>query len=121
MKDYKKFLKEFMESWKNLVGGATCELFAENVKYYENPIDEPIIGRENVVPLWSVVKENQKDITYKGSILFENDKSCVYHFTMQRTMVKTGKVQIIDGIFEIKLNAKNKLTYFKQWRYTKEQ
>lgn len=121
MKDYKTFLKKFMDSWKNLEGAKTCDLMADNVKYYENPIDEPVVGRENVVPLWAVVKDNQKDISYKGKILFEDDKSCIYHFAMQRTMVKTGKVQNIDGIFEIKLNSKNQLTYFKQWRFTKEQ
>ncbi len=66
MKDYKKFLKEFMDSWKNLEGGVTCELFAEKLNYYENPIDPPLTTKSEVIPLWSVVKENQKDISYKG-------------------------------------------------------
>ena len=70
--------------------------------------------------MWKVVPENQKDITYNGEILFENEDSCIYHFTMTRTMVNTGKVQNIDGIFEIKLNEQNDLIYFKQWRFTKE-
>ena len=35
-------------------------------------------------------------------------------------MVKTNVTQLIDGVFEIKLNAKGKLTYFKQWRFVKE-
>lgn len=120
MKDYKKFLKDFMESWKNLDGEGTCDLFADKLKYYENPIDQPLTTKEQVMPLWTVVSENQKDISYKGKILFEDENSCIYHFVMQRTMVKTNKVQNIDGIFEIKLNNKNLLTYFKQWRFTKE-
>ena len=31
MKDYNKFLIDFMDSWKNLEGEKTCELFAENL------------------------------------------------------------------------------------------
>lgn len=120
MKNYKRFLKEFMDSWKNLDGKKTCELMAEKLKYYETPIDAPLTTKKDVEPLWSVVSENQKDISYNGKILFEDEKSCIYHFTMQRTMVATNKVQNIDGVFEIKLNAKNQLTYFKQWRFTRE-
>ncbi len=120
MKNYKLFLKRFMDSWKNLEGGKTCDLMAEKLEYYENPIDPPLKTKKEVYPLWEIVPENQKDITYKGKILFENDNSCVYHFVMKRTMVKTGVVQDIDGIFEIKLNSENQLTYFKQWRFVKE-
>ena len=120
MKDYKTFLKLFMDSWKNLEGEKTCELMASKLKYYENPIDEPCLTLEQVKPLWAVVKENQKDISYSGKILFEDDNSCIYHFKMKRTMVKTNVTQLIDGVFEIKLNAKGKLTYFKQWRLVKE-
>ena len=120
MKDYKKFLKAFMDSWKKLEGEKICDMFSSKIKYYENPIDPPTEDFEEVKKLWVVVPNNQKDITYTGKILFEDDKSCIYHFQMQRTMVATNKVQEIDGVFEIKLDKNNKLTYFKQWRFTRE-
>ncbi len=120
MKDYKTFIKKFMDSWKKLEGVKTCELFSNKLKYYENPIDEPCTDLEEVKKLWVIVPENQKDITYKTNILFEDENSCVFHFTMTRTMTQTGKVQDIDGVCEIKLNSKGLLTYFKQWRFTKE-
>ena len=69
--------------------------------------------------MWAIVPKNQSNIYYEGNILFEDDDHCIYHFLMQRTMA-TGKIQNIDGIFEIKLNENNLLTYFKQWRFTKE-
>ena len=120
MKNYNEFLKAFMESWKNLEGEETCELMAEQLEYYENPIDKPLTTKNAVKPLWAIVPDNQKDISYTGEILFENDEKCIYHFTMKRTMLNTNKIQDIDGIFEIKLNKNNQLTYFKQWRFTKE-
>ena len=120
MKDYNKFLIDFMDSWKNLEGEKTCELLADNLEYYENPIDKPLTTKEQVKPLWAIVPENQSNISYKGKILFEDNEHCIYHFQMQRTMLSTGKIQNIDGIFEIKLDENNLLTYFKQWRFTKE-
>lgn len=120
MKNYNKFLTSFMDSWKNLDGAKTCDLMADKLEYFENPIDKPLTSKEQVMPLWAIVPENQKEISYSGEILFENNESCIYHFKMKRMMTKTNKVQDIDGIFEIKLNNENLLTYFKQWRFTKE-
>ena len=119
-KQYSKWLKAFMDSWKNLEGEKTCDLIADKVEYFENPIDPPETTKENVKKLWAVVPKNQKDISYKGKILFSDEKHCFYQYPMTRTMTATGKVQEIDGIFEIKLNKNNLLTYFKQWRFTKE-
>ena len=120
MVNYEKFVKQFMDSWKNLEGEKTCNLMAKKLEYYENPIDPPYTSVEQVKPLWSVVPKNQKDVSYSGEIIFQNDEHCVYHFVMTRTMVATNKKQLIDGLCEFKLNANNKLTFFKQWRFTKE-
>ena len=120
MKNYETFLNSFMDSWKNLEGEKTCDLMADKLEYYENPIDKPLISKEQVRPLWKIVPENQSNIEYNGEILFQDENSCIYHFKMQRTMTKTNIVQNIDGVFEIKLNNENLLTYFKQWRFTKE-
>ena len=38
---YDIWIKEFMESWKQLDWKRTLETLDKNVKYYENPIDEP--------------------------------------------------------------------------------
>ncbi len=117
---YQKWLKAFMDSWKNLEGVKTCDLIAQKCDYYENPIDAPLTTKEEISKLWEIVPLNQKDISYKGKILFCDEKHCFYQYRMTRTMTATGKVQEIDGIFEIKLNKNNLLTYFKQWRFTKE-
>lgn len=46
----------------------TLDLLSKNVKYYENPIDEPCANFEEVVALWNVVADNQKDVEYKYEI-----------------------------------------------------
>ncbi len=118
--NYQKWIKAFMDSWKNLEGAKTCDLIADKCDYYENPIDPPLKSKAEIVKLWEIVPLNQKDISYKGKILFCDEKHCFYHYRMTRTMVATNEVQQIDGVFELKLNKKNLLTYFKQWRFTKQ-
>ncbi|MCI8778103.1 MAG: hypothetical protein HFI87_03035 [Bacilli bacterium] len=48
---YENWIKEFMESWKELDYEHTLKTLDENVQYYENPIDEPCQSFEEVINL----------------------------------------------------------------------
>lgn len=117
MKNYDLWLHEFMESWKNLEGIKTTELFSKDVKYYESPMGEPCKTWEEVEDLWRVVNYNQKVQSYSFEILCQTEDLAIVNWQMERTM--NGVPQKIDGIFQISLNDDNKLTFFKQWRATK--
>ena len=119
LKKYDIWTNDFMESWKNLEWKKTLELLAKDVKYYENPIDAPCATFDEVISLWDVVADNQKDINYKYEIISYNEKTCIINWQMTRTMSKTNIKQEIDGIFQVSLNAEGKCSYFKQWRFTR--
>ena len=116
---YDIWTKDFMESWKQLDWRRTLETLSKDVKYYENPIDEPCKNFEEVINLWNVVEENQKDIDYKYKIISFDENICIINWQMTRTMIKTNVKQNIDGIFQISLNEDGKCSYFKQWRFTR--
>lgn len=116
---YNKWTKEFMDSWKELDWERTLKTLDKNVKYYENPIDEPCSNFDEVTNLWNVVADNQKDINYKFEIIAYDEKKCIINWQMTRTMTKTSTFQEIDGIFQISLNEEGKCIFFKQWRFTK--
>lgn len=119
LEKYNSWTKEFMESWKELDWKRTLKTLDKEVKYYENPIDEPCKTFEDVINLWNVVADNQKDIDYKYKIVAYNDDTCIINWQMTRTMTTNNTKQEIDGIFQISLNEDGKCTYFKQWRFTR--
>lgn len=116
---YEKWTLNFMDSWKELDWKRTLELLSKDVKYYENPIDSPCSNFDEVVKLWEVVEENQRDIEYKFNIVCYTEDVCIVNWQMTRVMTKTNQKQEIDGIFQISLNEEGLCTYFKQWRYTR--
>ena len=116
---YDNWTKEFMESWKELDWKKTLETLDNNVEYYENPIDKQCQSFDEVIALWNVVTDNQKDISYKYQIISYNEGVCIINWQMTRTMTKTNQVQEIDGIFQVSVNDNGKCTYFKQWRFTR--
>ena len=119
LEKYNNWTKEFMESWKELDWQRTLKTLDKEVKYYENPIDEPCKTFEDVVGLWSVVGDNQKDIDYKFEIVSYNENTCIINWQMTRTMTANNIRQEIDGIFQVSVNDEGKCTYFKQWRFAR--
>ena len=84
-----------------------------------NPIDSPCSNFNEIVNLWNVVADNQKDIDYKYQIVAYNDETCIINWKMTRVMTKTNTKQEIDGIFQVSLNDNGKCSFFKQWRFTR--
>ena len=116
---YNTWTKEFMESWKELDWKRTLKTLDKNIEYYENPIDAPCKSFEDVISLWNVVADNQKNIDYKYEIILFDDKTCIVNWQMTRTMTSDDSRQEIDGIFQISLNEEGLCTFFKQWRFTR--
>ncbi len=116
---YDNWTKEFMESWKELDWERTLKTLDKNVKYYENPIDNPCASFDDVIKLWNVVADNQKDIKYKYEIVAFNEKICIVNWQVTRTMTSNNTKQEIDGIFQVSVNDKGLCTFFKQWRFTR--
>lgn len=116
---YEKWINEFMKSWKQLDQEKTLKIIAEDCKYYENPIDSPCSNFNEIVNLWNVVADNQKDIDYEYQIIAYNDETCIINWQMSRVMTKTNTKQEIDGIFQVSLNDNGKCSFFKQWRFTR--
>lgn len=117
---YDIWVKEFMDSWKELDYERTLKTLDKNVLYYENPIDEACKSFDEVINLWTVVADNQKDIEYTYEIISYNEDVCIVNWQMKRTMTANNARQEIDGIFQISINDDGKCTYFKQWRFTRE-
>ena len=120
MSNYQKWITAFMESWKALEGEKTVELLSKDVKYFETPNGDPCASWDEIVELWRVVPQNQKDITYSFKILCYTQSVCMVNWNMKRVFISnSGEIrQNIDGIFQISLDADGKCTYFKQWRHT---
>lgn len=121
-KAYENWTKKMMESWKNLEGAKTANLFSKDVEYYETLDTAPCKTFQEVVDLWKIVPENQSKIEYNFSVIACDENCGIINWIMNRTIsTSSGEVnQYIDGIFQIKLDSEQKCCYFKQWRFTKE-
>ena len=118
--DYNKWIKDFMTAWKEKDVEAVMRTISKNCKYYETVFDESCSSFDDIRKLWEVVPTNQKDIEYNYKIILKNDEFCIVNFFVKRTLIPSGVVQNIDGIFQISLDENGLCSFFKQWRSVKE-
>lgn len=60
---------------------------------------------------------NQRVISCAVEVIIADDEQCIANWQMNRVITATNEKQRLDGIFQIKLDENNKLTYFRQWRW----
>lgn len=120
LSNYMTWVTKFMDSWKALDGERTTELFSKDVKYFETPNGEPCASWNEVLELWRVVPQNQRDITYSYDVVCYSKDVCIVNWKMKRMFINgvSERVQHIDGIFQISLDENGKCNFFKQWRHT---
>lgn len=118
--NYSEWITKFMDSWKSLDGEKTAELLSKDVEYYETPNGTPCASWEEVLELWRVVPQNQRDISYSFNIVCYSQEVCIVNWKMERVFIKGlgASKQYIDGIFQISLDNNGKCKFFKQWRHT---
>jgi hypothetical protein len=120
--------KSLFDSWLSKLGEAWSErnpqkaaaLFSKDCRYYESVFNEPCESWEDILKLWLVVPENQKDVTFEHNILCVSDNTGIANWKVVRTLLPSNKKQYIDGIFQVSLNKQGLCTFFKQWRAVRE-
>jgi hypothetical protein len=94
---------------------------SEDCEYYETVFDKPCEDFNSIRKLWEVVPTNQKDIEYNYKIISENDEFCIINFFVKRTLIPSGTIVEMDGIFQVSLDENGLCNFFKQWRSVKEE
>jgi len=118
--NYNKWVNDFMTAWKKQDVGVVMKTISKNCKYYETVFDEPCSSFEDIRKLWEVIPKNQKNIEFDFKIILSNDEFCIVNFFVNRTLIPSGIVQNINGIFQISLDENGLCSFFKQWRSIKE-
>lgn len=115
-KDFSDWSKKFLKAWADLDPQKALSMLSRDVEYHESPFSGPCKSWDEVVKLWEVVSDNQKDITFKHDVIMTNNDLGLIHWRVRRTTVPEGKRQEFDGVFLVKLNSRGLCTMFKQWR-----
>jgi hypothetical protein len=63
-RDVEKFLARYKEAWETRNPELAASLFTRDVRYFQTPFAEPIVGREAVHNYWSAATQHQQEICF---------------------------------------------------------
>ena len=112
---FETWLQKLGQAWKQGDANAAALLCTDNVIYYENPLDKPLLGRNAVYNEWLNVPKSQKNINFSCDILHIEKHIGIAHWSASYTSIRTKKQVKLDGIFIISLNNMGLCTEFRQW------
>ena len=118
--DFEIWSKKHFKAWSERNPQEAALLFSKDCEYYESVFEEPCKTWDDILRLWLVIPENQKDITYKFEIIAVKDNVGIVNWKMRRTLLPSLERQLIDGVYQISLNKEGLCSYFKQWRSVKK-
>lgn len=99
---------------------ASAELFSEDARYYENPFEEPLVGKQAIRQYWEAGAANldEKRSTYE--ILVVSGNQGVARWRSSFRSVKTGKRFELDCLFVAEFDEAGKCRAFREWWHIRE-
>jgi hypothetical protein len=113
MKNYHNWLTNFGKCWEEKDFSFLRDLLSDNIRYYENPNQNPLTNKKDIVNQWKKDLEKQEKISFSYEILKEDNDSCIANWKAS-FLIHTEEYKY-DGIYIVRLNENNQCTYFKQW------
>jgi len=98
---------------------ASARLFSEDARYFENPFDEPILGREAIRAYWERGARTLTNKTSTFEILSVKDNLGIARWQSKFTVIESGKRHALDCMFLVEFDDNNECTEFREWWHLK--
>ena len=93
-----------------------AQLFTENARYQEMPLDAPKSGRAGIREYWSGVTADQRDIEFHSQTIAVNGNTGVAHWSAKFKQASTGMTVELDGVFVLEFDPKTGLcSTLREW------
>ena len=112
---FEGWLKKLQDAWQTLNPDAAASLCAENVVYYEDPLEPPHQGRDAVRVIWKDVPTSQKDVQMTYKILMLQGNTAIIHWHATFIRIPSNIKAVLDGIYRITLDTEALCSEFHQW------
>lgn len=94
---------------------ASANLFSQNARYYENPFDDPIKGREAIYEYWLRGAQTLKEKETAFEILAVKNRLGIAHWKAAFIVTESGKRKLLDCLFVVTFDDNGLCETFREW------
>jgi ketosteroid isomerase-like protein len=119
---------EHFTAWMTAYGRASAEndpqasanLYAPDTRYYENPFDAPITGRDAIYEYWNKGAQKLKDKESSFEILSVENNRGIARWQSKFTVIESGKRLALDCLFVAEFNEEGLCQTFREWWHIRD-
>lgn len=121
MDEFENWLARYGYAWEAGDAQAAIELFSDDAEYFENPFDEPMIGKEAIRRYWSGgAGESQKGIHFQHRAAAVTGNKGLAQWEATFTRVPSGNHVELNGFLMAEFDAAGRCSVFREWWHRRE-
>ena len=109
------WLEAYKAAWEARDSVAAAALFTPDATYHEMPFDPPIEGAAGIATYWAGAVAGQENILFTYEILACAGDQGLCHWHCAFTGVPGGEAIDLDGIFQCRFGAPDRVSHFREW------
>jgi len=114
---FKIWLKQLGQAWQDKDAKRYSELFDNNVKYFQNPFDNPKLNREEIIEALNSDFLTQENIRFGYEIVSFDKYIGVCRWWCKFTHISSQNLIKLDGVFICEFDKNNLCKIFRVWRH----
>lgn len=114
-----KWCEELIEYWKKCNISKIIEIFSETVTYYEDPFSRPGKNHDEIREFWAEIDQQDIRTLTMEPVAIEFNRAIIRWY-LDYLNINTNERYVMDGIYQVDFNEKNKCINFIQWWVMKE-
>jgi hypothetical protein len=110
------WLDNYVQAWKSYDSAAIGSLFSEDARYFYDPFDEPVVGREAIIASWLEDRDDPGtyDASYEPLTVEENTAVVNGRSRYYAPGSKTVGAEY-DNIFILRFDDHGHCVEFREW------
>ncbi len=113
--DFKNWLKLYGQAWEDKDSKKFSDLFAESIKYYWTPFENPKEGKTGVSLAFENAVSSQIDIRFGYEVLSFENQIGIARWWCKFIRISSGDLVKLDGIFVCEFDKNNLCKTFREW------
>lgn len=116
-----RWLSDYGRAWEGKDVDRFVSLFAEEVRYFWTPFEEPKQGRNAVGQAFEAAIERQESIQFAANVVGLSGTRGIAHWHCTFRRPGRGRVVHLDGMFIMDFDEDGLCDVFREWWHSDEQ
>jgi ketosteroid isomerase-like protein len=120
--NFNRWLDAYGAAWQDGDAEAAMALFAMDAEYYENPFDDPMVGKDAIHRYWSDgAGESQRDVRFVHEAIAVVESTGLAHWQAAFVRIPSGNHVELDGFLMAEFDASGRCAVFREWWHRREE